>query len=92
MFNRRARSTPEKDFKTLKTLNINLFFNLSYSGSFKFKRKTYILIACSSFIYLNFILKSCYCYLVVKLLAVNDELGIPIILIIINQLEYIILN
>ena len=84
MLNRKTRGTPGKDFKTLKTLNISLFSDSSYSGFFKFKRKTYILITYSSFIYLNFILKSYYYYLVVKLLAVNDELRIPIIFIIIN--------
>ena len=84
MFNRKARGTPGKDFKTLKTLDISLFFNSSCSGPLKFKRKIYILIACFFFIYLNFILKSYYYYLAVKSLAVNDEFGVPIMPIIIN--------
>ena len=79
MLNRRVRGTPGRDFETLRILNTSLFFDLSYSGSFKFKRKICILIACFFSIYLSFILKSCCYCLAVKLLAVNDELGVFII-------------
>ena len=84
MLNRKARDTPGKDFETLRTLNISLFSDSSYSGLFKFKRKTYILITCFSFIYLSFTLKSYYYCLAVKLLAVNDELGVSIMPVIMN--------
>ena len=84
MLNKKTRDTPGKNFKTLRTLNINLLSGLNYSGSFKFERKTYILITYFFSIYLNFILKSYYYYLAVKLLAVNDELRVLIVLIIIN--------
>ena len=84
MLNKKTRDTPKKDFKTLKILNINLFSSSNYSGFFKFKRKTYILIAYSFSIYLSFTLKSYYYYLIVKLSTVNDELKMPIIFIIID--------
>ena len=84
MLNRKVRGTSKRDFKTLRILNINLFSGSSYSGLFKFKRKIYILIACFFFIYLNFILKSYYYYLAVKPLAVNDELGMSIMPVIID--------
>ena len=83
MLNKKIRDTSKKKFKTLRNLDVSLFFNLSYSGFFKFKRKTYILIT-YSFIYLNFILKSYYYYLAVKKLTINDEFKVPIIFVIIN--------
>ena len=84
MLDKKARGILRKDFKTLKISDISSSFGSSCLGSFKFERKTYILIACFSFIYLNFILKSHYYYLVVKLSAVNDELSMPIMPIMIN--------